>query len=395
LVSIKLNTSSSFRSIAKIISTLDLCLNLGLGQPSYGTILVWTKKVGIISLRPPNKKVNDWILIIDESISIGHERILAIYGVRASKIDFSRALTYTDLTPLLVKASNTWTAEIIKNEIDGIILKYGNIRYVVADGGNAITKSIKLLSKEHVYDITHKIAWFLKNLYSSDDEFINYTKEMSKTRFRFMCSDISHVTPPKQRVDSRFMNLDILSSWGLKVLNCLKNSDTSSKIYQKLYWVKQYEGLIFELNNINRIIAKIKEILKTKGLSKAILKRISKIIRHEIIDNVRVILFFDKIVDFLKETLSKLPKERILLCTSDIIESSFGKYKSYISQNPMIGFTNLALCLSAFTNNLDPEKLKCELEKTTINELNQWSMDNIGDTNLSKRRRFMKLNGEQ
>lgn len=172
-------------------------MDIELSQPCYGTILVWTKKVGLFSIQKPKEKADDWVLIMDESIDIGHERLFVIYGIRASQLKFNRALTYKDLTPLFLKSGSQWTAEIIKKEIVNIINQWGNVKYIVADGGNAICKSISLLSLAHVYDITHKIALVLKKIYKDDVTFIGYTKEMAQMRFKCVCSDASHIIPPK------------------------------------------------------------------------------------------------------------------------------------------------------------------------------------------------------
>ena len=371
---------------------MNLYLGLELGQPCYVTILIWTKKVGLFSMQPPIEKSDDWVLIIDESIAVGHERLLVIYGIRTSQLTFNRALTYNDLRPLFIKSSNKWTAEIIKKEIEILIEKWGDIKYIVADGGNGICKGIKLLGKAHVYDVTHKIAWLLKNMYSQDQTFIEYTKGMSQMRFKGVCSDISHLIPPKQRTNSRFMNLDILSDWGLKALNCLKTSTKGSKIYESLSWVLEYEELIIELDTINTTISEIKALLKTKGLSKKMFNLVTKIFRHKTL-NARLQYFKENLLKHLKETLMQLPDEKELLCTSDIIESSFGKYKNYMSQNSMAGITDLSLCLASFTNRLDARELKAGLEKTKMSDLKKWSEDNIGETNFSRRKKALKICG--
>lgn len=386
----KLQTSASFRAIEKLVIALNLYLDLELGQPSYGTILVWTKKVGLFSIQRPKEKADDWILIMDESIDIGHERLLVIYGIRASQISFDRALNYNDLTPFFIKSGSQWKAETIKNEIENIISRWGNVKYVVADGGNAISKSISLLSKVHVYDITHKIARILKQMYNNDTIFLEYTKEMAQMRYKFVCSDVSHIIPPKQRINSRFMNLDILSKWGMKALNCLAATEADSKEYAKLHWLLKYEKFITELNSINQAIAQIQIILKFKGLSKQTIKQTGKILDKLKIDNQRIRYFQIELRKYLELTNAQLPDEKNILCTSDIIESSFGKYKNYLAQNTMIGITNLSLCLAAFTNNLDAVELKEGLEKTTINDLKNWTKDYIGETNLSKRRRVLQ-----
>lgn len=370
---------------------MNLYLNLELGQPSYVTIMIWTKKVGLFSMQPPIEKSNDWVLIMDESIAVGHERLLVMYGIRASQIKFGKALTYNDLTPLFIKSSHIWTAEIIKKEIEKLIEKWGNIKYFVADGGNAICKCISLLGKEHIYDVTHKMAWILKSIYEKDEAFIKYTKEMAQMRYKGVCSDIAHIIPPKQRFNSRFMNLDILSDWGLKALNCHKSSEVGSKIYESLAWVKQYEGLIKELDTINKYLTQIKALLKTKGMSKKTVNKSSKILKEQSL-NANIQYFKNNLLKYLEGTLRQLPKEKKILCTSDIIESSFGKYKNYMSQNSMAGITDLSLCLASFTNKLDETNIKAGLEKTRMKDLKEWSMENIGETNFLKRKRALKIN---
>jgi len=392
MVSVKLGTSCSFRAVAKTFSTLCLYLDLGLCSPSYGTVLIWTKKIGVFSLRPAEEKADDWILVVDESISIGHERLLVVYGVRCGKMDFDRALRYTDLAPLLVKASGRWTADIIEKEIVAIEETHGKVKYIVADGGSAITKAIRSLSKEHVYDITHKMAWFLKNMYAGDSSFMGYTKEMAVSRSRLTCTALSHLAPPKQRADSRFMNLDALSCWGCKALDLLEGLDKKGKAYEALEWVKGYEKAVREMQVVNTIAGKIKATVKTRGLSGDILKELQGMVKEISPEHPKASLFCKQILMFMEETLKKLPNEKKVLCTSDIIESSFGKYKGYISHNPMLGFTNLALCLAAFTNDLENCQLKENLEKTTVNHLRLWSDEYIGTTNLSRRRRDLKIN---
>jgi hypothetical protein len=66
-----------------------------------------------------------------------------------------------------------------------------------------------------------------------------------------------------------------------------------------------------------------------------------------------------------------------ILCTSDIIESAFGKYKNYVSKNPMAGVTNLTLCLAAFTSSLKKESIRDALEKTKVADIQKWTKENI------------------
>jgi hypothetical protein len=392
-ISIKLSTSAGFRAIQKIITIYNLYLSLSIKAPSYGTILIWVKKLGYHQLEITIEKANDWIIILDESIEFGHEKLLVIYGVRSSQIDFSRALNYKDLTPLTIIAGENWTGTLIKNEIKKAENKIGKIIYAVADGGNAIKKSLKLADIPHIYDITHKFAWFLKEVYKEEKEFISYTKTMAAMRGKLALSKVSHILPPNQRCHSRFMNIEIISDWGIKVINYLKHNKKNENEYINLEWVYGFNGLINELSQVSKTINKIMGIIKTEGLSDKSIRKSIKKLKLIVIDNLRIKKLKNNIVGYLKECKRLVPEHDKILCTSDIIESSFGKYKNYLNQNPMTGITNLSLCISAFTCQLDAMKVKQAMENSRNIDIANWTKQNIGKTNLSKRKETLKKGG--
>lgn len=403
VLSIKMCTSSSFRAVAKTIAIFNLYLNISVKTPSYATILIWTKKLGCYQFEKTIEKTNDWILIIDESIQFGHEKLLVIYGIRASTIDFTKALNYKDLTPLTISAKTSWTGILIKEEIDKIKEKTGDILYGAADSGNSICKSFVQSDICHVNDVTHKIALFLKKMYKDNTSFIEYTKKLAKIRTGLVLSDVAHILPPKQRINSRFMNLEIISNYGSKVLIYLeqeekkreetKKGERQTKEYKKLKWVKVYSDLINELTQVNNTVNQIKTLVKINGLSEETVCKTKYLLQNITIKNVRTEYLQNELIKYLESTQKSLPEQKQILCTSDIIESSFGKYKNYISDNPMTGITNLALCLSTFTSNLSEDEIKSGLEKITINDLNIWTKKNIGETNMSKRRKIFKKEG--
>jgi hypothetical protein len=263
----------------------------------------------------------------------------------------------------------------------------------VADGGNNICKSLKLAEIPHIYDITHKIAWILKIIYTDEPLFIEYTKEMSKMRTALVLSNVAHILPPNQRINSRFMNLDVLSDWGSKVMTYLEKNETKKNEFQKLKWVKKYKDLIVELAQVNYTINQIKTKLKINGLSNKVIAESKSLLQNIKIKNSRTEYLKNELKKYMEESKNSIPEKKQILCTSDIIESSFGKYKNYISDNPMIGITNLALCLSTFTSELDVNEVKNGLETIKIKDLKNWSEQNIGQTNMSKRREIFKKQG--
>jgi len=86
-----------------------------------------------------------------------------------------------------------------------------------------------------------------------------------------------------------------------------------------------------------------------------------------------------------------LPVDQKILCSADIIESTFGKYKNYMQGNPMIGITDLFLSIGAFTGNLEKEEVKQACEENAIKNVQAWSKNNIAKTAFSKRKELLKV----
>ena len=104
IVFVKLNTSGSFRAIEKSFCIIiNLFLNLSVKTPSHVTISNWIKKIGYYQIVKPKEKAQDWIIIIDESIQLGQEKLLVILSVRSSNIDFKKPLNYKDVEVVTLK----------------------------------------------------------------------------------------------------------------------------------------------------------------------------------------------------------------------------------------------------------------------------------------------------
>ena len=329
------------------------------------------------------------MIILDESVQFGQNKLLVIYGVRHLDIDFTRPLNYQDLVPLALMSKSTWSGEDIKKELFNIEKQIGKIKYAVADHGSAIKKSLKLAGISHIYDLTHFISITVEHIYREDPIFKEYTKKMAYLRATQALGKMAHVLPPAQRSKARFMNLRPISDWGVSVLNFLDKVDEHFNAEkQSLSWVDQYRDFIKELALLNKMINTIQLTLKTNGLSKLTVETCKQTLSES--TSARLIQFKNKVCDYFQQIFNDLPDLDRVLCTSDILESAFGKYKNYLQANPMVGITNLCLSISAFTGEMKPEDLKDAFEKTTVNKIKQWTEKNIGETTLSKRLKVLK-----
>ena len=331
----------------------------------------------------------DWILITDECVEFGQNKLFVIYGVRLSKIDFSRSLNYKDLQVFSIISGNRWPGEKIAQEIQGVRQRCGSVLFAIADGGNNIKKGLSIAGIPHVYDVTHKIAWILKRIYQNNHFFVQFTKDMAMMRKKMTLSKVSHVLPPNQRSHSRFMNLEIITEWGMKTLKYLSQNKKNHLEYLQLKWVLKYESLIYELSEVMGLTKIIMCILKTQGLSKTTAKKCLLEMGLIQTNNANIDKFKEEMKKYLTETKEMVSKFKQIPCTSDIIESAFGKYKNYISKNSMAGITNLALSLAAFTKDINSDSVKNAMESVKMSDIKSWTKLNIAETNLAKRKAFL------
>jgi hypothetical protein len=369
---------------------MNMYLDTSFKAPCHSTILIWMKKYGYHELCKDKQIADDWVIILDESVQFGQNKLLVVYGIRQRDIDFSRPLVYKDLATLALISKSSWSGDGIKEVLVDVQKRIGGIKYAVADYGNSIKKALKLLDIPHIYDLTHCISLSVEHIYKEDLQFQEYTKKMAYLRGAQALGKMAHVLPPIQRCKARFMNLRPISDWGTAVLNFLDNqSQDFPEEKDSLAWVGSYRGLIGELALLNKIINEIQSLVKKKGLSKDNFQSCKQILEQA--STQRLTRFKNVITDHFVKSLNALPQLDHILCSSDILESSFGKYKNYLQDNLMVGITNLCLSIAAFTGSMKEDEIKYAFETTRVEHINNWTLSNIGKTTLAKRMEVLKM----
>jgi hypothetical protein len=350
--------------------------------------MLWVKKLGYYCLSEEKEKADDWILIFDESIGIGKETMLLILGIRLSKIDFTRPLTTHDMTPLVVKSKESWTGEAISAEIEYCKQQLGKIIYATTDGGSTLKKALRLSGIPHIYDVTHAVAVMLEKLYKTDETFIKITKDMGVMRLKLCCSQYAHIMPPNQRSKSRYLNLEIISQWCIKIINLLDNTRIKQEERELLSWVGELKSFIFEMQNIINAVEKTSVILKHNGLNQKTYNACLKILKS-VPESTKQKIFTSLFIEYLDNNMNKRSSSKeTLMCTSDIIETIFGRYKNELNQNPANGITDMALIIPAMTSDLNKDVIMKAIDKYNVKQIKEWQKENLCDSLSAKRYNF-------
>lgn len=330
------------------------------------------------------EKSDDWIIIVDESIGIGQEKVLVILAIQEKKIDFTRPIRIQDMSPVIVKSREQWTGEDISKELETAKLKLGNIKYAVTDGCSALKKGLKGAGITHIYDITHAIAIHLERIYKNDSQFKDFMFQTGQMRSKLCNSKYAHLIPPNQRSKSRFLNLDIISNWAVIALLAFDKKELSIDELEKLQWLKEYEAFIIEINNLISIIEEISIILKNQGLNKQTKSQCNDILKRCKYGKLKEFkVNFSEYLNVNGGHLNR--KTKNLLCCSDIIESTFGKYKNELSKNSMSGITDLVLIIPALTADLKSDKVIEAIDSCTVKQIEKWKKENLCNSLISRR----------
>ena len=164
-------------------------------------------------------------------------------------------------------------------------------------------------------------------------------------------------------------------------------SDRGKKRFmEKLGWVSDYEEKINTWTEIVQLIHLVEKQVKCEGLSQESKQIFEKNSKEIGVNNKRVQNFKKQIIDFLSEEGAKIPDGQTFLGTSDIIESTFGKYKYFSSRNPLKEVGKMILTIPVFIGKKTGKYIKTALEIVKSDAVEEWANDAFGQSNLSKRR---------
>lgn len=370
---------------------------MGLDEiPSYVSVKNWVEKCGLSVYQNSHLKHNkeDYGLITDESMMIGSEKMLLTLGTKAKK-ENTKALNHQDIEILDISVKPSWNSEKIANVFTNIEDFMGKSpSYIISDNASTIKKAVRIQGVKHIRDVSHTLSMFVEREYKNKESFKAFTKDMANVKFRENMKSTSYLLPPKQRVIARFMNLTACVAWAKKLLqNFERLTGTEQSVYNFLI---DHHQIIDELHEVTETINKVSKCLKNNGLSKSTIhecyETISFLHSSQYKSVVKISLEFRK---YLLEEENKLPDSKVVWnCSSDVIESLFGKYKRRKSHNSLNGVTSNVLMLPVLTK-INPDtgqssiNFKDAMESVFLHDIEQWRNDNLTDNLVIARKKIL------
>lgn len=370
----------------------------GAKVPSYSVIRQWLAKIGLYELQREKEKRDDWVWIMDLTVELGTEKCLVVLGISSERIkeklrESNGCLSHKDVEVLGIEIMKSTQGEKVKSVLTKIEEKVGIPQQIISDKGSDLYKGIKLYQQEkkeviHSHDITHKMALLLKKELEQDEEYKLFTNKCNQTRQQVQQTELAFLMPPQQRSKSRYFNLDELVKWGINMINYLgkeQEKENREKLELKLGWVEEYkESLMIWKEMISRT-RNIEEKIKKEGINREFWQKyVSKY--QEGLTSERMINFQNKIEESLQEEIELLTEEDIRIISSDVIESLFGKYKSFSEKSSLKEIRIMILTIALSTLKITRELI----EKATLTvkniDVKNWEEKTFGQSMLSKRK---------
>jgi hypothetical protein len=381
-LAMRLEGGSSLRGSIRILERLrDWSLIEG-DIPCFSTIRNWERKLGHYHLEKQVFSDQPVVVILDESMQLGQQSVLAILQADESAV-FGGALSLANTQVLKLKVRSSWRGEDIAEELRELQARGHSISYVVSDGGTAIKKALKLLGLTRIEDCTHALGGLLEKRYQNDPTYEAFSKAASKLRKQLSMSKYSEYTPPKQRHKGRYLNLMPLAQWGRKTLDLWdqQGDQWDEKLKQPLAWLPEYRAFIDELYQANLAFHRFAEPLKQQGLSAQTQQQILQMITKDSPPQ----WFADGTKAYLERNLPHQDIQYPCICTSDIIESFFGKLKYRLEKAPNNHLTDSILTMAQAGKPIEPHFTQQAMEKTKLVDFVKWKKQNLTQKDNRKR----------
>jgi len=396
-ITLVLSAATSFRCASRVLEIMMTFLKLPLPSPSWYSGRLWLLRVGYYKLTRPKEQAEDWVWIVDHTIQIGAEKVFVILGIRLNSLPLrGNCVTHEDVEPISLYPVKQSNGEIVYQQLEEAIKKTGIPREIIGDQGSDLSKGIKKFLQNHkevccVYDIKHKTANVLKHELENDQKWLDFAEFAAKTKLKVQQTSLACISPPNQRTKSRYMNVDILIRWGLKLLAFFdeqqeekSNKFDQEQLQEKLGWITKFRDNLKEFEDILQIIEATESFVRKNGLdinSHIELREIMTFMGQ----TERAIKVRELLIAFVAEESSKAKPNERLLGSSEVIESVFGKLKRLENNQAKSGFTGLLLSTAAMVSETTKDVVEKALKVVPTKEVLVWLKDNIGQSLQSMR----------
>jgi len=366
--------------------------------PHHTTCRAWLLRIGLFQLQRPKDMGVDSIWIVDHTVQIGQEKCLAILGLRLRDVPAAgTALSLADLQLLTLLPVTHSDKQVVFEQLESTARINGVPRAILGDHGSDLYGGVTLFCASHpgtksFYDIAHKAATLLKARLNKDTRWNSFCSQAGQTKVKVQQTELAFLMPPSQRSKARYMNLGSLLRWGRSILSVLDRHPetvlrhaTAERLEEKYGWLREYRKDLAVWSEYQMILEESVDEIRRHGYSHSATFQVAlRVQRH--VQTIAGRELKDELLTFITDESAPLVANERLPGSSEVLESSLGKLKSFEGDFDKSGFTSLLPAFGALVGKLTPEMISQALVSVSGKNVKHWIKQHLGQTFLSKRR---------
>lgn len=388
----------SLRGVPRVLAVVAAALGWSIPIPHWTTGRLWLLRLGHAQLTANKTAAADWVWLIDHSVQIGQEKFLAILGIRLADLPPpGESLRYEDMALLALIPRKSWTRQEVDDALEATALQTCVPRAVVNDHGVDVSGGVQLFQGRHpetveIYDAKHKAACVLKRCLGNDPRWQAFQQQLAGTRCAIQQTELAFLVPPSPKLKARFMNLESLLNWAAHVIAVLKQPPASvlktvtpERLSDKLGWLTEYATAIAEWSEWQTIINIVVKFVNCQGIYRGAVGALRETLPSSYAyDSSRQLA--EELVAFVKAQTFLTRRGERLPGSTEILESSFGKFKQLEKQQSRGGFTSLVLGFGAMLGNISTTVIEQAMKRSHTKNVIEWCKEHLGVTLFAQRK---------
>lgn len=359
--------------------------------PAWKTISNWVERCGLHALNLTRELSGEFVAISDITIQIGKEQLFLLLGVRDELIKtLNRPLTVADINVLGMEVQSSWTGADIVAFIHRSLAERPNVRltYMVCDKGTNLLAAWREMSIPVVSDCGHVMMNLVKKLFKDDAAFSQLSAGVGKLRQQLSLTDHASLLPPTLRDKDRFLRIFTLVDWMDRMESYWPNLPKEIKGKLKFY---KNQWLNLRLRQVYHLLVMTAKTLKHHGLNELSVQTWSREIADWKLSQTKLTqqakAFISGMEDYFHIHALRYSEGQRLLCSSDIIESIFGRYKN---KGGMKAISADVLSIALYNQPISSSFIHVAMKAVTGPMLDEWRCANVCHNQYGIRRRLEK-----
>jgi hypothetical protein len=231
----------------------------------------------------------------------------------------------------------------------------------------------------------------LKRRLEKNDRWKDFCSRVGQTKFQTGQTELAFLTPPAQRSKARFMNLASLLSWAQKTLAVLDQQPATvlkhcvpGRLEEKFGWLREFRDDLKLWMEFETISQTTFDVIRRAGYCRGASGMVAEQTREHVQSEEGETLQAE-LITFVASQSSGVPSGQRVPGSTEVLESSFGRWKSLEGDQQKGGFTQLVLSYAALIGGTTTELIETALKQTPWKQVQSWCASHLGVTLQSKR----------